>query len=58
MTVRGLGTCSFLRIYTSARIIFVDDIKNYEKRYDDHKPLDNEPSYSSYNTPNKIVSFQ
>lgn len=51
-----MDLCKYLKpkLQEFARIIFVDDILNHSKKLEDHKPLEERPSYESQDFP-KIV---
>lgn len=50
MTVRGLLGCERRSLQEFARIVIVDDLSNYTKKVEYHKPLlDERPTWSSMN---------
>lgn len=58
LTVRGLGVCDSAKIQEFGRIIFVDNIFDYEKKLEHHAPLIKRPSFDSVSLdPPAVVSF-
>lgn len=55
ITVRVLGACLDEKLQEFARIIFVDDIINYSKKFDDYEQLKERPAFESLDVP-RIVS--
>lgn len=47
LTIRALGGCTSNKIQEFARIIFVDNIFNHPRKYEDQAPLTKRPSYDS-----------
>lgn len=47
ITVRGLGLCMRYNYKTQefARIIFVDNLKEHKRKFDDYRPLEKRPIY-------------
>lgn len=58
ITVRGLGLCKLYNYKTQefARIIFVNDLKEHKRKFDDYRPLKNRPIYEAQDVL-KLVGF-
>lgn len=58
ITVRGLGLCKRYngKIQEFARIIFVDNLRNHERKFEDYRPLKKRPAYEKQNVL-KIVCY-
>lgn len=49
-----MTACKFIKLQEFARIIFVDNIRNYTIKADDHEPLKEAPTYESLDYPKTV----